>query len=220
MAGQRTTAAPQTTAPTKDPLSDAQAPASTDPQTRPSLPLDPPITDATPAARPSECAHEWMISTVQTQRPSYNLRPIPDPKGTMSWCQRCGALWYYDRILVPAAAPTSSTSAKQASAQPVAPSNEGSAESRSPSLTETLTCGVGKHQFPVGSSTCGCGAVTLAPGKVGPAESVSVSSDDCYCHQALDNWARWASAREWSWVCGRHGLMHLECRQEELDEAT
>lgn len=111
---QPTTAEPQTTAPTKEVLSDAQAPASTAGMTRPSSPLGTHEAGSGRAVFGYVCAHESRVMINLRQTP-----PLPHFKNKQEqwnwWCQGCGALMYAGEIRVPAAAPTSSTSVRQAS---------------------------------------------------------------------------------------------------------
>lgn len=79
---------------TKADLSAAQAPASTAEPTPQSLPLDRTTTDDGPAALCSTSVngHQWVVPWAKDNG------VIHEPRG---WCQRCGALLLFDRIVVP-----------------------------------------------------------------------------------------------------------------------
>src|SRR3990167_7994031 len=101
---QRTTAETTPTAPTPGNLS-AAATASMTPTTPPSLQSDQAGTPSGHVEPSSGCAHERRFRLFREDL------SWADTKNW--WCQECGVLMSHGRILVPAAATTSSTSVKQ-----------------------------------------------------------------------------------------------------------
>lgn len=142
MAESPTTAGATPTAPTRGVPSDAQAPASTTPteQTSPLLVhLD---TSNGPVAPGSECAqgrHNWGDLSL-----AYDTFLMAGERGLTQQtftpiCDSCGASMSFVRTPVPAAAPTSSTSAKQDSRPSASDWSRASAPSQSASSSERST---------------------------------------------------------------------------------
>lgn len=121
----------QTTAPTKADPSDAQVLASTAEPTPQSSPSDRTITDDGPAALCSTSVngHQWVVPWAKDNG------VIHEPRG---WCQKCGALLLFDRIVVPDARQVWSILVKQASPSFAANSSAASAPSASSSFRETV----------------------------------------------------------------------------------
>ncbi len=104
-ASQLITAEPTTTAPTRDPLSDAAATGSTTAATQPSLRSGRTITSGGRAGPDSACAHEWLIAGYRVGWKEWEVKH----------CPRCDAWMFGDKILAQVATVGSSTSQKPAS---------------------------------------------------------------------------------------------------------
>jgi hypothetical protein len=118
---QLTAGQPTTESPTKDNLSDAAATGSITASMQRSSPLAPLVTESGPAEQGFWCAHPWLT---------------PLGRGVEYTCPRCHARLSHDKILVPAAAPTPSTSQKQDSSPSAVSSSEASAPSASGESTD------------------------------------------------------------------------------------
>lgn len=130
MALQPTTAAPQTTVPTREALSDAAAPASTDQPTQRSSQSATKTDDAGPAEPVSGCVH-WTLDLTIEQTPRNEPGLDSHAYRWMLVRCKCGASWWYAKTPAPVAEWPWLISQSPASPSSAALPNEGSAPSES-----------------------------------------------------------------------------------------
>lgn len=125
------------------------------PTTQASLQSDQPVTGSGPAEPDSECVH-FMMSLPLEDWP-IESEPVALPGlRRATYCSKCLAVFSYGKTVVPAAAPSPLTSAKQGST-PSAPAPEAAPSASSGSVATSCE---GGHFFPPMSFSCYCRETT------------------------------------------------------------